>query len=156
MLLEQKRLAMPQVHRRVCVEEICELMVPLDDGDCACDTYHLEWTQGVRQHYKLPAMALSAMTYLFFRDVVDHDDGEQRVMEGPFEGEPGMFLNIHVTGYGYIRMAGQLHSIRAGDAYLFDPTVPHGWVNGGRGLARALSYLVPHSLVPQLLACSGV
>ncbi len=139
--------------------ELADLQLYLDsDIDDACSKYHAKWLSDVRSFYRLPQEpgVLSSMSYLFFDNVSDHNDGERVIgVEGRYEGHPAMFLNIQLVGSGVLTVQGQTRRILPGDAYLLDPSSQHSFANEHRRTCRAVSFDVPMGLVPSLLASSS-
>lgn len=138
-------------------------------GDVAIDTsasndtpsgrYHRKWLHAVREWYGLPAEegALTELSYLFFFDVSEHEDGKRTILDaGPFEGERAMFLNIQLVGSGILTVDGKTHAVGPRDAYLLNPRVRHEWTSRHYARCKAVSFAVPASLVPLLLKTSGV
>lgn len=159
-VLERKPVAFEATVRRLMREtSVADIFIetsPWEDSTSA--RYHRRWLEAVRTWYKLPDEpgALDELAYLFFDDVPEHEDGERTVYaDGPFTGQPGMFLNVHQVGHGVLTVAGVSHSVHPGDAYLLNPAIKHSWANRHTARCKAVSMVVPQELVAGLLATSS-
>lgn len=151
-LLKQAHISQGWVRRTIKDQELFDKGVSIQDGSELGDRYN-EWLQELSRWLDLPwSDTLMAMpTYLQFRNVTSHTDGQLQ----PFDDSEYFFANFQLAGRGRLTIAApdtppQTYHISAGDMYLFDQRLEHGWQTDSTGLAKVFSVALPAWAVHRL------
>ncbi len=150
--LRHRRLDERYVNRVMKAEELFETSVDLSGPELVCRAAR-NWLQRTFQRWMLryEAPSDSSLSFLVFRDVSMHDDGELSWPVFGTPSKPHCFLNVHLAGSGHLLLEDAEHFIEAGDAYRCDQRRQHGWRSSDGTRCRAVSFWLPHERIEEVM-----
>jgi hypothetical protein len=145
------------VRRVIEHDEIFTAKVPLE-GDCELARYARKWMDTISHELGVDigrGAVNQTMEVLEFAGVGEHTDGfleAGRQRGDVHEKVLHNYCNVQLRGSGWLVVDGSRHRIDAGEAYVFDQSLVHEWVQESQGTSRMASFRLEYQVIRDWLA----